>query len=67
MLDSEHGCLGQLRSRRGELRRDRDILVICRPGGRAHYATRRLLQNGFSARTLSGGMLSRFHTHLLES
>ena len=57
--------LGQLRSRLGELPRDRDILVICRSGGRAYYATRILLQNGFSARTLSGGMLSRFHSHLL--
>ena len=59
--------LGQLRSRLGELPRDRDILVICRSGGRAYYATRILLQNGFIARTLSGGMLSRFHTHLLEN
>lgn len=57
--------LGQLRSRLGELPRDREILVICRSGGRAYYATRILLQNGFSARTLSGGMLSRFHSQLL--
>ena len=53
--------LGQLRSRLGELPRDRDILVICRSGQRAYYATRILLQNGFSARDLSGGMLSRAH------
>jgi rhodanese-related sulfurtransferase len=52
---------GQLRSRLGELPRDREILVICRSGGRAYYATRILLQNGFKARTLSGGMLSRAH------
>lgn len=57
--------LGQLRSRLGELPRDREILVICRSGGRAYYATRILLQHGFSARTLSGGMLSRFHSRLL--
>ena len=57
--------LGQLRSRLDELPRDREILVICRSGGRAYYATRILLQNGYSARTLSGGMLSRFHSHLL--
>ncbi|MBK7768517.1 MAG: FAD-dependent oxidoreductase [Sulfuritalea sp.] len=57
--------LGQLRSRLGELPRDREILVICRSGGRAYYATRILLQSGFSARTLSGGMLSRFHSRLL--
>jgi rhodanese-related sulfurtransferase len=53
--------LGQLRSRLGELPRDREILVICRSGGRAYYATRILLQNGFKARTLSGGMLARTH------
>jgi NADPH-dependent 2,4-dienoyl-CoA reductase/sulfur reductase-like enzyme/rhodanese-related sulfurtransferase len=51
--------LGQLRSRLGELPRDQDILVICRSGQRAYYATRILLQNGFKARNLSGGFLSR--------
>ena len=53
--------LGQLRARLGELPRDSEILVICRSGGRAYYATRILLQNGFKAKTLSGGMLSRTH------
>jgi rhodanese-related sulfurtransferase len=57
--------LGQLRARLDELPRDREILVICRSGQRAYYATRALLQNGFKARTLAGGMLSRFHTRLL--
>jgi len=57
--------LGQLRARLGELPRDREIHVICRSGGRAYYATRILLQNGFKARTLSGGMLSRYHALLL--
>jgi NADPH-dependent 2,4-dienoyl-CoA reductase/sulfur reductase-like enzyme/rhodanese-related sulfurtransferase len=59
--------MGQLRARLGELPRDREIHVICRSGGRAYYATRMLLQNGFKARTLSGGMLSRFHAMLLEN
>jgi len=53
--------IGQLRSRLGELPRDREILVICRSGQRAYYATRMLLQKGFKARTLAGGMLSRTH------
>ena len=48
-----------LRQRLGELPREREILVICRSGQRAYYATRILLQNGFKARNLSGGMLSR--------
>jgi rhodanese-related sulfurtransferase len=39
--------------------RDREILVICRSAQRAYYATRILLQNGFEARSISGGMLSR--------
>jgi rhodanese-related sulfurtransferase len=51
--------LGQLRSRLGDLPRDREVLVICRSGQRAHTATRILLQHGFKARALSGGMLSR--------
>jgi rhodanese-related sulfurtransferase len=53
--------LPQLRSRLGELPRDKEILVICRSGGRAYFATRILLQSGFKARNLSGGMLSRSH------
>jgi NADPH-dependent 2,4-dienoyl-CoA reductase/sulfur reductase-like enzyme/rhodanese-related sulfurtransferase len=57
--------LGQLRARLGELPRDREILVICRSGQRAYSATRVLVQNGFKARNLSGGMLSRTHSFLL--
>jgi len=51
--------LGELRARLGELPRDREILLICRSAQRAYYATRILLQNGFKARNLSGGMLAR--------
>ena len=51
--------MSQLRSRLGELPRDREIHVICRSAQRAYYATRILVQNGFKARTISGGMLSR--------
>jgi NADPH-dependent 2,4-dienoyl-CoA reductase/sulfur reductase-like enzyme/rhodanese-related sulfurtransferase len=54
--------LGTLRDRLDELPSDREILVICRSGQRAYYATRILLQRGFKARTLAGGMLSRVHT-----
>ena len=59
--------LGQLRARLGELPRDQEIQVICRSGQRAYYATRALLQNGFKARTVAGGMLSRYHTFLLDN
>ncbi len=51
--------LGQLRTRMGELPRDREIHIICRSAQRAYYATRILVQNGFNASNLSGGMLSR--------
>ena len=50
--------IDELRGRLDELPRDRQILVICRSGQRAYYATRILVQNGFSARTVAGGMLS---------
>jgi NADPH-dependent 2,4-dienoyl-CoA reductase/sulfur reductase-like enzyme/rhodanese-related sulfurtransferase len=51
--------LPQLRQRLGELPRDREIHVVCRSGQRAYYATRILLQNGFTACTVAGGMMSR--------
>jgi NADPH-dependent 2,4-dienoyl-CoA reductase/sulfur reductase-like enzyme/rhodanese-related sulfurtransferase len=50
--------LGELRGRLDELPPDREIHVICRSGQRAYYATRLLVQNGFDARVVSGGMLS---------
>jgi NADPH-dependent 2,4-dienoyl-CoA reductase/sulfur reductase-like enzyme/rhodanese-related sulfurtransferase len=54
--------LPQLRTRLSELPRDREIQVICRSAGRAYYATRILLQNGFKVRNISGGMLARSMT-----
>ena len=51
--------LPQLRARLGELPRAREIHIICRSAQRAYYATRILLQNGFKARNISGGMLCR--------
>ena len=51
--------LPELRERLDELPRDQEILITCRSGQRAYYATRILMQNGFDARILSGGMLSR--------
>ncbi len=59
--------LPQLRNRLGELPRDREIHIICRSGGRAYFATRILLQNGFKARTISGGMLTRAMRAIAES
>jgi NADPH-dependent 2,4-dienoyl-CoA reductase/sulfur reductase-like enzyme/rhodanese-related sulfurtransferase len=59
--------IGQLRARLKELPRDREILVLCRSGQRAYIATRLLLQHGFKAKTISGGMLSLAHNRLLDA
>ena len=71
VLESVSGAvnipLPQLRSRLGELPTDREIKVICRSAQRAYYATRILLQNGFKASNLSGGMLSRAMQEIAES
>ncbi|MGB3075126.1 MAG: FAD-dependent oxidoreductase [Chitinophagales bacterium] len=58
--------LGQLRIRLNELPRDKEINVFCRSGQRAYYATRILLQNGFKAKNISGGMLSLAHNYLFD-
>jgi rhodanese-related sulfurtransferase len=59
--------LPELRARLGDLPRDREILIICRSAQRAYYATRILLQNGFKAKNISGGMLSRSMLSVGES
>ncbi len=59
--------LSQLRERLDELPRDREIQVVCRSGQRAYTATRILLQNGFEATNVSGGMLSLAQRGLLKS
>ncbi len=55
---SVHIPLGQLRTRLHELPTDTEIHVLCRSGQRAFTATRILIQNGYNAKVLSGGMLS---------
>lgn len=47
--------LSELRSRMGELPREREIWVYCGVGQRAYYAARALCQCGFKVRNLSGG------------
>lgn len=47
--------LDTLRERLGELDKGKEILVYCQIGLRGYLATRILLQNGFTARNLSGG------------
>jgi NADPH-dependent 2,4-dienoyl-CoA reductase/sulfur reductase-like enzyme/rhodanese-related sulfurtransferase len=57
----------QLRARLGELPKDREIHVICRSAQRAYYATRILLQHGYKAKTISGGMLVRAMRTIAET
>jgi NADPH-dependent 2,4-dienoyl-CoA reductase/sulfur reductase-like enzyme/rhodanese-related sulfurtransferase len=45
----------ELRSRIGELPRERSIAAYCQVGQRGYLATRILLQNGLDARNLGGG------------
>jgi NADPH-dependent 2,4-dienoyl-CoA reductase/sulfur reductase-like enzyme/rhodanese-related sulfurtransferase len=51
--------LPQLRARLAELPKDKQIAAFCRSAQRSYYATRILLQNGFSAVNISGSMLVR--------
>ena len=48
----------ELRSRLGEMPRDREIAAYCQVGQRGYLATRILTQNGFSAANIGGGYLT---------
>lgn len=50
--------LGELRSRLGELPREREIWVHCAVGRTSYFAARILAQKGFRVRSLSGGITS---------
>ena len=47
-----------LRDKMNELPKDKKILVYCGVGQRSYYAARILRLNGFSARSISGGMMT---------
>lgn len=51
--------LSELRTHLDKLPMDRDIIVYCKSGKRSYDAVRALIQHGFTARTISGGLLSR--------
>lgn len=51
---SIHIPLHQLRSRLGELPKDKAIIVSCQSGQRSYFASRLLAQNGFKVRNLAG-------------
>jgi len=51
-----HIPLGELGTRSGEVPRDETIYVICRSGARSARAAFALLQSGWSAINVAGGM-----------
>lgn len=51
---AKHIPLNQLRTRLGELPKDRELLVFCQSGQRSYNACRILSQHGFRCRNLSG-------------
>jgi rhodanese-related sulfurtransferase len=55
--------LPALRARLAELPRDKTLYLYCRSGFRSYLAYRLLVQEGFRARTLSGGELSFRSVH----
>ncbi|HXW81063.1 MAG TPA: rhodanese-like domain-containing protein, partial [Acidimicrobiales bacterium] len=50
--------MGQVSQRRGELPSDRQIVVVCRSGGRSAAVTESLREWGLDAVNLEGGMLA---------
>jgi rhodanese-related sulfurtransferase len=48
--------MGELQARVDELPRDRRIVAICRSGARSHTVTGALLEAGYDAVNLDGGM-----------
>ena len=57
--------LHQLRDRLSELSKAEEIWPVCERGQRSYYATRILLQNGFRAKNLSGGMKT-YNNHKVD-
>ncbi len=49
--------LGELPQRMHELPGDREIICVCRSGGRSELAVRLLRANGYESSNLQGGML----------
>lgn len=51
-----HIPTGQVASRMNRLRKDKDIIVVCRSGSRSRSVTSMLRQQGYQAYTLKGGI-----------
>jgi rhodanese-related sulfurtransferase len=53
-----HIPLGQLVERHRELNRNRELIVICRSGGRSGLACELLSEQGFKVVNMKGGLLA---------
>lgn len=56
IADAVHIPLGELAERAAELPRDREIVAVCRVGGRSGRATAYLRESGYRVVNLAGGM-----------
>ncbi|MEV8040544.1 rhodanese-like domain-containing protein [Arthrobacter sp. NPDC080082] len=54
---ARHIPLGELRSRLAELDKSRPVVAVCRSGRRSAAAADQLAAAGFTASTMTGGML----------
>jgi NADPH-dependent 2,4-dienoyl-CoA reductase/sulfur reductase-like enzyme/rhodanese-related sulfurtransferase len=66
MNNATHIPLNQIRDRMDELPDDRNIAAYCYVGVRSYYATRILLQNGYSIKNISGGYRSYLYHQASE-
>lgn len=55
---SQHIPLGQLRTRLGEVPKDKTVLAVCRSGSRSDAAARGLRTLGYVTENLDGGLMS---------
>lgn len=54
---AKHIRLGQIAERIAELEKDEHYYMVCRSGGRSARACEYLVQNGYNATNIVGGML----------
>ncbi|WP_432397462.1 rhodanese-like domain-containing protein [Pseudarthrobacter sp. L19] len=57
IVGARHIPLGELRSRLAELDKSRPVVAVCRSGRRSAAAADQLAAAGFTAYTMTGGML----------
>jgi rhodanese-related sulfurtransferase len=59
--EAVHIPMSQLRDRADEVPRDQDVYVICRVGGRSAQVTQALINAGWAAANVDGGMIAWAH------